>query len=152
MQEAAFAVEPYASVATEIKRMLPEHWAELAVHKDIPLDPDFGLYEKMNTAGLMLFYTARTPGGELIGYAIFTVANNPHYRRHTWATSDVLWVHSAFRNLGVGRAFMNFWDADLRARGAAVVHVNAKVAAPALMHLLKDGDYVTTECGMEKRL
>lgn len=146
-----FALETYESVEAEIRPMLPEHWAELAVHHDIPLDPDYDLYQRMSAAGVMLFYTARSLG-ELIGYAIFTVAKNPHYRRHTWAVSDILWVHPSFRQIGVGRAFMNFWDGSLRARGVDVVHVNAKVAAPALMYLLKDGDYATTECGMEKRL
>lgn len=146
-----FAIESYDRVAEEIKMMLPAHWQELAVYKDIPLDPDYDLYRTLDRAGILKIFTARLDS-ELIGYSIFVVKRHPHYRGHSWAMNDIVWVHPSHRSAGVGGAFVLFWDAQFRHLGVDVVHVNAKVAEPALMYCLKSCGYATVECGLEKRL
>ena len=146
-----FAVETYDQIIEEIKPMLPEHWAELAVHKDIPLDPDFEFYRRAHEAGMLLFLTCRKEGA-LIGYAIWVVKTHPHYRAHTWALNDIVWLHPDHRGEKTGRAFVTFWEAEFTSRGVNVVHVDTKVAVPALFYLLKSCQYVTTSAGLEKRL
>lgn len=151
MSDIKFAVESYAQIIDEIKPMLPEHWAELAVHKDIPLDPDYDFYERANAVGMLVFMTVRK-AGVLIGYAIWVVKKHPHYRAHTWALNDIVWLHPEHRGLRTGRAFANFWEEALRLRNVAVIHVDTKIVAPQLLYLLKGCDYETTGVAMEKRL
>ena len=151
LPEIVFAVETYGQLVDEIKPLLPEHWAELAVHKDIPLDPDFSFYERAAAAGSLLFMTVRKAGA-LIGYSIWVVKAHPHYRGHIWAINDIVWLHPEHRGMRIGRAFVAFWEAELKARGVAVVHVETKSAAPQLLYLLQETEYDPTTIGVEKRL
>ena len=146
-----FAVEKYADVIEEMRPMLVAHKDELAVYSDIPLDPDMAFYEKANSIGLLTFLTMRSHG-VLMGYAIFVVRPHAHYRAHTWALNDIIWVHPEFRGARLGAAFIAFWDAYFAASGVNVVHVNTKVSHPALAHVLKQSGYRTIEEGHEKRL
>ena len=131
--------------------MLPEHWAELAVHKDIPLDPDYDFYERANTAGLLLIMTVRK-STNLIGYAIWVVKPHPHYKAHTWALNDIVWLHPDHRGLQIGRDFVKFWEREFNARNVAVIHVDTKTAVPQLLYLLSNCGYDQTSVGVEKRL
>lgn len=151
MSDIVFAVETYDQIIDEIKPILPEHWAELAVHKDIPLDPDYGFYERASMAGMLLFMTVRKAGA-LIGYAIWVVKAHPHYQRHTWALNDIVWLHPEHRGEKTGKALVAFWEGSLRVRGVAVVHVDTKIVAPQLLYLLKGCGYDVTGVALEKRL
>ena len=146
-----FAAESYADIIGDILPLLPEHWAELAVHKDIPLDPAYEFYSEMDKIGALKIFTARKDGA-LIGYSIFVVRPRHAHYAIGWAMNDIVWLHPDHRNEGVGTAFVGFWDAALRDLGVTLAHINAKVSHPALMYLLKKCGYVTIECGMEKRL
>ena len=146
-----FSAETYDQIIDEIKPMLPEHWLELAVHKDIPLDPDYDFYKRANDAGLLLILTVRDEGA-LIGYAIWVVKNHPHYKTHSWALNDIVWLRPDHRGFKTGRAFVMFWEAEFTSRGVHVVHVDTKTAVPMLYHLLISSGYAETARGVEKRL
>ena len=138
--------------------MLPEHWLELAVHKDIPLDPDYGFYERANSAGMLTFMTARVNDSltrindSLIGYAIWVVKPHPHYKAHAWALNDIVWLHPAHRGKQTGYALVEFWETHFRHSGVAVIHVDTKIVAPQLLYLLKNKGYEVTGVALEKRL
>lgn len=146
-----FARERFADVIEEGKPLLMQHWAEIAVHKDIPLDPEWSFYQAMDDAGALKIFTARKDG-VLIGYAVFVVRPRHAHYAISWAVNDIVWIHPDHRNMGVGSAFAAYWDAALRDLGVTVVSIDTKVAHPALMYLLKDCGYATVVCGMEKRL
>lgn len=145
------AVETYEQIVDEIVPLLPQHWAELAVHKDIPLDPDYEVYARGADAGLIKFMTVRKEGA-LIGYAIWVVKPHPHYKGHAWALNDIVWLHPDHRRMHIGRAFVEFWEAMLTKWGVAVVHVDTKIVAPQLLYLLKGCGYDVTGVALEKRL
>ena len=148
-----FAAEKFSDVLPELRELIPLHWAEIAVHKDIPLDPDFDLYGKLAELGVFRLYTARTDNGKLIGYAGFFVrAGHMHYKGHTWAASDVIWLHPDYRQEGIGTALAGFWDEQLKLLGVHVVHVTAKVEHPALAYMLRGVGYKVVEAGYDKRL
>lgn len=151
MSEIVFAMESYDQLATEIKPLLPEHWAELAVHKDIPLDPNYERYRLGYEAGMILFMTVRKAEA-LIGYAIWVVNPHPHYQTHAWALNDIVWLHPDHRGQHLGFSFVKFWEKEFRSRDIAVVHVDTKTAAPQLLHLLHGCGYETSSVGVEKRL
>jgi GNAT superfamily N-acetyltransferase len=150
--DAVVAVERLSDLRAEAEPLLVEHWKELASYGDIPLTPDWPLYEKLDAAGFIRVYTVRVRGA-LVGYSVFFVRKHMHYASTSWATNDILWLHPDFRNWGVGSDLARFWEKDLYALGVSVIHVDAKVAHQALIGLLvgKLG-YSLITSGMEKRI
>lgn len=146
-----FGLERYRDVIGEGQPMLMAHWAELAVHKDIPLDPEYSFYEKMDDIGALKIFTVRS-GRELVGYSIFVVRPRHAHYNIGWAMNDIVWLHPDHRNEGVGAAFVAFWDRELSVLGVTLVHINAKVSHPALAFLLSKCGYRVIEAGYEKRL
>ena len=149
-----FSLESYAGAILDFKKLFAMHWQENAVYKDIPLNPDYDTYQKIDELGSLAAYTARIGAGqELIAYAVFLIrSSHLHYKEHAWAMNDIIWVHPDHRNLGIGNGLVDCWQADLKRRGIHVVHVNSKVAQPALGHLLKFRGYDNIELGWSKRL
>lgn len=147
-----FAQETYERIVDEILPLLPKHWEELAVYKDVPLEPDYDLYEKAAKAEKLVIYAARLDGA-LIGYSIFSVhARHPHYSSLKFAINDIVWIHPSFRERGFGRAFRDFWDKALYDLGVGLAVIDTKVSHPALRFLLEDGGYTVRSAGLEKRL
>ena len=63
-------VESFTECLPELKPILPLHYEELALNKDeVPLSPQYDIYEARESLGELLFVTARE-AGELVGYFI----------------------------------------------------------------------------------
>lgn len=147
------AVERLKDAIEDAKPLLEEHWREIAVYKDIPLEPDWGFYQMADNAGILRIYTVREERTrDMLGYAVFIVKAHAHYRGHKWALNDIVWLHPKYRQMNIGRALVREWERDLQALGVHVVHVNAKVQHPALAYLLNEEGYAPVEAGYEKRL
>jgi hypothetical protein len=110
----------------EAMPLLTEHWMEIAHYPDIPLDPDRAAYASAEAAGMLRCYTARR-GATLVGYAVFLVRPNLHYRSSTQASQDVIYVDPSARG-GTGYRFIKWCDEQLAAEGiqAAYHHIKAK--------------------------
>ena len=139
-------------MAAEVAPMLDSHQAELSVFKDIAADCDWDFYAKGATAGLLQIFTARDETKALVGYAVFVVRKHPHYKTHTWANNDVLWVHPAHRRNGTGGGFVDFFLADFKAQGVTAIHMRTKITHPALKLLLESRGFFADEVGLSKRL
>lgn len=151
VDHARFAVEKFADVIDQMKPLLDQHWAEIAVYPDIPLEPNYDFYKQADLVGLLRIYTVRQ-NGDIIGYSVFCVRPHVHYKNHSWAQNDVIWLHPDHRQQGIAQGLVRFWEDDLRLQGVSVVHVNAKTQHPALSFLLKSCGYNAVEVGFEKRL
>ena len=146
------SVEPYDQVVDDIRPLLVEHHAELAMFKnEIPLDPDYAAYEAGCAAGLLRIYTVRL-GGALIGYAIFAVQPRHTHYAHRWAINDILWLHPAHRKFGIGTELCDFYEEDLRRGGPIVIHIETKEWAPELAMLLRSRGYVNVGLSLAKRI
>jgi GNAT superfamily N-acetyltransferase len=145
-------VEKLADVKDECGDLIAAHWREIAVWQDIPLDPEWVTYETLEKAGMLVIYTVRTDNNKLVGYAVFIMRKHLHYRGHSWALNDIVFVHPDYRDGRIGRKLVRFWEQDLKARGIHVVHVNVKIGHPALDLVLRFEKYKTVESGLEKRL
>ena len=99
-----------------------------------------------------MIYTVRNETNQLVGYAVFFMRKHLHYKGHSWAANDIICVHPDYRDGKIGTNLVQFWEQDLQARGIHVVHVNVKVAHPALGFVLRLEKYTTVEHGLEKRL
>jgi GNAT superfamily N-acetyltransferase len=145
-------IEKLADVKDECGDLIEAHWREIAVWQDIPLDPEWAAYENLEKIGMLAIYTVRTEENKLVGYAVFIMRRHLHYKGHNWAANDIVFVHPDYRDGRIGRNLVRFWEQDLKARGIHVVHVNVKVAHPALDLVLRFEKYKTVETGLEKRL
>ena len=145
------AREDYFEVIEEGKNILPEHKAELALYDDIPLNPEYEVYETLAKKGLLSLYTVRV-AGEMVGYAVYFVRKHHHYRDFTWALSDIILVRKPYRQFGLGNALFAYIENDLRAQGADVIHTMTKTAHPELAMLLQSRGHQHAETCFSKRL
>ena len=145
------AREDYFDAIEEGRHLLPEHKEELAIHKDIPLDPDYAAYEAVARAGLMALYTVRVEG-KMVGYAVYFVRKHMHYQSASYAICDIILIKKGHRNLGLGTALFDFVEKDLAEQGVDVIHNGTKAGHPELAMLLESRKWVKSEIHYEKRL
>ena len=107
----------------EIKPLISEHWEEIAHFKDIPLDPDFDLYQKIQDSGNIRVFTVREED-KLVGYALFFTKVNLHYKSSNQAVQDILFIHPDHR--GCGAKFIIWCDEQLKAEGVQAVYQHMK--------------------------
>lgn len=121
-----FQRERIADVYEEALPLLTAHWKEIAHYQDIILNPDIETYVKMDDAGMLRAFTARDLNGILIGYAVFFVRANMHYKDSLQASQDILYIDKNKR--GTGGRFILWCDEQLKAEGVQVVYHHSKVA------------------------
>jgi GNAT superfamily N-acetyltransferase len=123
----------------EIEPLLVKHWEEIAHYKDIPLDPDREGYQGLEAGDRLRCYTARDPQtGALIGYSVYVLAHNMHYRGSYQASQDILFLLPEYRKSRIGINLIAYADECLRAEGVQVVTQHVKVAhnfGPVLVRL-----------------
>ena len=111
--------------------LLRAHKDEIAHYQDIPLDVAEEKYLAMDLAGTLRVFTARVDDAtasldnKLVGYAVFFVAPNLHYRGSLQASQDILYMDPAHR--GRGLVFINWCDEQLRQEGVQAVYQHLKV-------------------------
>lgn len=110
----------------ELMPLLTKHWQEVAHFKDIPLEPDFATYEKLEEMGMIRAYTARTGEAQLVGYAVYFVKSNIHYKSSLQASQDVLFIDPNVR--GFGAKFILWCDKQLKQEGCDAVYQHVKSA------------------------
>lgn len=109
----------------EIMPLLERHWREIAHYPDIPLDPDTVKYDRLEEAGLLRCYTCRVRE-VLVGYGVYIVQANAHYRGSLQANQDVLFLAPEYRRSRMGLGLITFADQELRAEGVQVVYQHVK--------------------------
>ena len=119
-----FMRELVENVIEEIKPLLELHWREIAHYQDIELDPDWEFYENAKTVRV---YTCRDEG-KLIGYGVFFIAPNKHYKQSIQAAQDILFLHPDYRGGRIGYRLIRFCDNQLKAEGAQAVYHHVKTA------------------------
>lgn len=116
-----------AELFEEALPLLKAHYDEIAHFKDIPLDPDKEQYISLELAGVIRAFTVRVDS-KLVGYAVFFVKRNLHYKTSIQALQDVLYVDPACRKSAIGGEFIRFCDRELEKEGVQVGyhHIKAK--------------------------
>jgi GNAT superfamily N-acetyltransferase len=120
-----FKAEKISDCHAEAMPLLVAHWQEIAHYKDIPLNPDIDTYLKLEEFGMTRCYVARDNDGTMLGYAIYFVKPNLHYKESLQAVQDILYVSPKHRK--TGGSFIKWCDEQLRADGVQVVHQHVKV-------------------------
>lgn len=110
----------------EMLPLLKIHWHEVAHFQDIPLDVDREMYKSSELNGMMRMYTARNETGAMVGYAVFLLRHNPHYKTSYQALQDVIFIHPKER--GIGQRFVLWCDEQLKLEGVQAVYHHVKAA------------------------
>lgn len=114
-----FTSERVAAVWPELSPLSQQHWAEVTLYPDIPLDPNIELYERMDAAGVIRVFTARDGDGKLVGYSVFFVAPDIRCRGSLQATMEILFILPEHR--GFGKEFIEWCDEQLRDEKVQVI-------------------------------
>jgi len=115
-----FSRVAFSSVlADEIGPLLQAHYLEVAHYGDIPLNVDWGKYQRAADMGVLRIFTIRH-GQQLQGYACFFVTTNPHYSTSLQAAMDVLYLDPTLRGKLIGIRFIKWCDEQLKAEGVQV--------------------------------
>ena len=105
-----------------------EHWHDVALNKDdVPLDPDWEGYAQIFGAGLAHVVTARTEEGEMVGYAVCTMAPHLRYKSVKWAEGDVFFLKPLYRRGRTGILLMKAAEEMMRALGADKLYQKVKL-------------------------
>lgn len=128
MVDATFQRERLADLWSELMPLLEKHWREVAHYQDIALDPDKAAYDAIEKAGALRCFTARAPDWSLIGYSVYFVRANPHYKSSVQANQDVLFLLPEHRRSRIGMQLINWCDQQLKAEGVQAVYQHVKVA------------------------
>lgn len=114
-QSVAYARESLSpTLWDELVPLLAAHYDEVAHFRDIPLDPDRSMYERVETNGGLRIYTARLATGSLIGYMVVFIAQSMHYRSKKFANQDILFVDRPYRGSRIGIDLIRFAHTRLR--------------------------------------
>lgn len=87
-----YQIEPFSSFIQDGMPLIEKHWDEVALHKEWrPLDIDYKRYFQADEIGLIKCFTARRDG-KLIGYILWALAGNLHYKTHFQAHCDIYYL------------------------------------------------------------
>ncbi len=123
-------IEPCLS---ELLRLWPLHWQELALFKDkIPLRPQTAEYIRRNEAGALFLATVRW-NGRMAGYFICQVAAGFHYGETLTGTTDIYWIDPELRQRGLFLPLFRCVERELRRRGVVAFYCGFKSSVPLHM-------------------
>lgn len=123
------AVEAWDDVLSELRPMLPHHYAELALDQDkVPLDPQWHVYAERNARGELVVVVLREAGAA-IGYYWGFIAPGLHYASCLTCTMDIFYVHPGYRNGRAGMVLFQAVERELRRRGVQRWFVGTKLHA-----------------------
>ena len=111
-----FQMEPWSGVEEDFKLLWPGQWKELALDQaEVPYDPDWSRYAKLDSDGLLKIVTARD-GRKLVGWHVGMVGTHPHYKTTIFAMQDMYYVVPEYRRMPtIGmRLFLEMEDAMKR--------------------------------------
>lgn len=145
-----FQRERAQDVFDEIMPLAQKHWEEISHYKDIPLEPDKEMYFKIEDTGSLRVYTCRDDDNSLIGYAVFFLKHNLHYKSSFQAAQDLIFVHPDRR--GCGRPFIKWIEETLKAEGVQIIYQHLKLATPHTIEFFKKIGYEPVDLIVAKRL
>jgi GNAT superfamily N-acetyltransferase len=110
----------------EFERLFPEHYEELCVTKEYPVEPDIEAYKALAAAKMLRTITCRADG-ELVGYIIFLVNRHMHYKSCVTAFEDLYFVRKDYRKGRVGIKLFQYAEKVLKQFGVNRIVMHTKV-------------------------
>jgi GNAT superfamily N-acetyltransferase len=143
--------ESYTACEPELQAIYPQHWAELAVDPDIPLEPDYEVYRALDAGNKIAFVTLRDEYSRLAGYFIGFIWRELHYKSCVACFTDIFYVLPEFRKGWSGVKLFRAVEAELRRRDVQRWYVTSKLHKDSSALLRRCG-FAATESHFSKRL
>jgi len=124
MSNVFFLKESFNKIKVEAKKLFEKHYLEIAHFQDIELNIDEESYLAMEKARAIRVFTARDEDYTLLGYAIFIMRYNLHYKDSYQAVQDVIYIDKDKR--GFGLDFIDWCDEQLKSEGVQVIYHHVK--------------------------
>ena len=149
--QAVFAGERAHDLWPEISPLFREHWEEVSMFKDIPLDPCVKTYEAIEESGMLRVYTARIDG-VLIGYVAVILHFSIHSQNSFQARGDVVFISKQYRGGNVCSMMLDYVEKSLKDDGVYLAHFHVNPDHPAFGRILASRGYARSEIVYARRL
>ena len=117
-------------VEKDILVLIDLHYKEIALNQSkVKLNPDWEVYRDLEDQGKLKIFTARDDT-TLVGYFVVVVGVNMHYKDHTFACNDIIYLHKDYRKGFAGIKLIKFAKKCLTEDGVSVLTINTKVHQP----------------------
>jgi len=123
-----FQQEFLSQVEAECQELIKLNWDETGTSQ-IKLDPDWDAYYELESLGKFKVFTARS-SNKLVGYFAVFIGINPHYKDHTFAVNDTIFLHKDYRKGLTAVKLIKFAESCLKEDGVSVLHMHTKVDQP----------------------
>jgi len=147
-----FQEEIFTDLQDEVYDLLQIHYKEVAHYLDIPLEPDWETYKKLESIGNLATYTVRDFSNTLIGYSVFFLRHNIHYKSSYQAVQDIIYVDPNYRKSGIGSELIEYCDQMLADKGVQVVYHHVKQSKNFGPKILEPQGYELIDLIYGKRL
>ncbi len=123
--EVFFGAERVVDSWAEALPLMQEHWDEIKEQQDVPLDPDFEVYKKLDDMQVLRVFTARDGKNNLLGYCVYFVQTNPLSKKISQANQNALFIKKDAR--GFGKKFIAWCDDLLTREGINFVYHHVSI-------------------------
>jgi predicted GNAT superfamily acetyltransferase len=121
--------------------LFEQHWAEVATDKKaMVLAPDWGKYEGIENAGMLLALAA-WDCDHLVGYSAGFVQHHLHYQDLLYYQNDVLFVAQSHRHTGAGGKLVVATRKEAKLRGCTKLTWHVKNGSAAHQMFAKSKRY-----------
>lgn len=108
-----------------ITKLFDEHYNEVEILKDLQLNPDYYIYFEADKKNLVKVVLCED-NNELIGYIVFFVGPNLHYKDCLLATEDIYYLKPEYRKGRTGIKMFQFAEKYLKSIGINMIKYSTK--------------------------
>jgi len=112
----------------EIQQLLHLHYEEISLLKEYPLNPQFGIYEKLDETDKVKVILCKKDN-EIIGYIVFFISHHLHYADCLMAIEDIYYLKKEYRTGRVGIRMFKFAEDYLKSIHVDMIKYSTKVHA-----------------------
>lgn len=112
-------------VFEKISKMFEKHYEELSVSKGFKLNPDYDIYIEADKRNTLKIITAQEDE-EIIGYIVYFIGLNLHYKDCLLATEDIYYLKPEYRKGLIGPRMFVFAEKYLKSIGVNMVRYSTK--------------------------
>ena len=131
-------IRSVAEIREPISVLLEQHYEELTLDRDIMvLAPNWDQYQRLLDQKELSVLAAYF-GGQLVGYSVFFIYNNIHYKNNIMAKNDVLFLSGPYRRGRLGINLIKRSEQHLRELGVSKIlwHVKCHSDFRPILHRL----------------
>ena len=109
----------------DVFKLLKDHYDEVETIKDFQLNPDYHVYFEADKKKLVKVILCEDDN-KLVGYIVFFVGPNLHYKDCLLATEDIYYLKPEYRKGRIGIKMFKFAEEYLKSIGINMIRYSTK--------------------------